>query len=193
MATYKQYTNTKGEFWSVSGYLGTDETTGKQKMLNKRGFNTKKEAQDYFRRCQLDFDNGISRVLPKKMKFVQVYHEWVEIYKNDVQDSTLAKADNMFRLQILPAFGECYVDKITASMVQQQLNSWHKEYKKYRSIYSYFKRVMKYAYINGYVKELVTDKVITPKKKLKYECDEHDLVPYYNIEELRQLMKILEA
>ncbi|MHA6380210.1 tyrosine-type recombinase/integrase [Aerococcus sanguinicola] len=193
MATYERYANSRGEFWSVRGYLGIEEATGKQKTLNKRGFKTKKEAQDYYKRCQLEFDNGMSHVLSKNMKFIQVYHEWVEIYQNNVQESTLSKVQDTFRLHILPAFGDCLIHKITPQLIQEELNAWHKQFKGYRKTYSYFKRVMKFAYSRGYIQELVTDKVITPKKRLKYECDKKDNYQFYNVEELRQLMKILEA
>ncbi|WP_083294373.1 Arm DNA-binding domain-containing protein [Aerococcus sp. HMSC062A02] len=44
MATYERYANSRGEFWSVRGYLGIEEATGKQKTLNKRGFKTKKRS-----------------------------------------------------------------------------------------------------------------------------------------------------
>lgn len=193
MATYKKYTNSKGEFWSVRGYLGIDELTGKDKRINKRGFKTKKEASQYFHQQKLKFVNGESITKPKKMKFNQVYHEWLEIYKNDVEESTLSKTVTIFENHILPAFGDCFINKITSQMIQSKLNHWHKEYKHHRKMFAYLKRVMKYAYIHGYINELVTDKVVTPKKKVKYRCDQEDKCPFYNIQELRQLMKILEA
>ncbi|MDK8502125.1 tyrosine-type recombinase/integrase [Aerococcus sp. UMB1112A] len=194
MASYTQYQTSKGSFWQVRGYLGIDQSTGKSVKVKKRGFNTKKEAQAYYKQCFIEFETSSFKVaLPKKIKFNQVYHEWLEIYKNDVEDSTYSKAKRQVELHILPTFGDCYIDKITANMIQKQLNQWHKEFKKFRLFYSYFKRIMKLAYSRGYVKELVTDKVVTPKKRLKYDCDKREEVPYYNIDELRQLMKILEA
>ncbi|MDK6292774.1 hypothetical protein QP095_09840, partial [Aerococcus urinae] len=89
--------------------------------------------------------------------------------------------------------GEYYIDKITAPMIQNVINQWHKEYKKYRSDYSYLKRVIKYAYVQGYISQLVTNKVVVPKKQITYECDKKaDPCPFYTRDELRQLMAILE-
>lgn len=194
MATYKKYTTAKGDYWEVRGYLGIDDLNGEKVECRKKGFRTKKEAQDYYKQCQLDFDKGVSPVLPKRLKFNEVYHEWLEIYRNEVEDSTFSRASRMFELRILPVFGDCFIDKISPQMIQAELNAWHKKYKRYRHNYSYFKRVMKYAYVQGYIKELATDKVITPKKKIKYACDKKaNPMPFYNRDEVRQLMKILEA
>lgn len=43
MATYRKYTNSKGEFWQVWGYLGIDDLTGKKIECRKRGFHSKKK------------------------------------------------------------------------------------------------------------------------------------------------------
>ncbi|MDK6688135.1 tyrosine-type recombinase/integrase [Aerococcus urinae] len=193
MATYRKYTNSKGEFWQVWGYLGIDELTGKKIECRKRGFQSKKEAAAYLKEQEKKFLLGDCFNKEKKFTFKQVYHEWLDIYQNDVQDSTLSKAKRLFENRILPVFGEYYIDKITAPMIQNVINQWHKEYKKYRSDYSYLKRVIKYAYVQGYISQLVTNKVVVPKKQITYECDKKaDPCPFYTRDELRQLMAILE-
>ena len=46
MAEYKQYTKKNGDkAWLMRAYLGSDPVTGKSIKVNRRGFNTKKEAQ----------------------------------------------------------------------------------------------------------------------------------------------------
>ncbi|MCY3031373.1 site-specific integrase [Aerococcus sp. Group 1] len=189
MATYKKYSNSQGEFWQVRGYLGVDEETGEKVECRKRGFQTKKEATAYYKEQQKKFLVGDRFNKEKKSTFEQVYHEWLEIYKNDVQDSTLSKTKNFFRLQILPVFGKSYIDKINAPMVQKTLNKWQKKYKNYRKIYGYFSRVIKYAYVQGYITKKVTDKVIMPKRQADYCKKEKQ---FYTRDELRQLMTILE-
>lgn len=75
MATYKQYSNSKGTFWQVRGYLGSDPATDKQVYTNKRGFKTKKEAQSYFNKALLDFEKEGIKKEPQKMTFEALYHE----------------------------------------------------------------------------------------------------------------------
>lgn len=64
MATF-EYVTKKGKKYGVRGYLGIDDITGKQVNLNKRGFSTRKEAETYFLRAKLRFQDGEKRKKPK--------------------------------------------------------------------------------------------------------------------------------
>ncbi|WP_414625650.1 Arm DNA-binding domain-containing protein [Tetragenococcus muriaticus] len=44
--------------WKVSGYLGIDPNTGKQVNVEKRGFNSKKEAQLFLNRKLVEIDKN---------------------------------------------------------------------------------------------------------------------------------------
>ena len=59
MASYKEYETNKGTFWHVRGYLGINPLTGEKEEANKRGFKTKKEAQNYFEDQLSEFGNSI--------------------------------------------------------------------------------------------------------------------------------------
>ncbi|MCW1013171.1 Arm DNA-binding domain-containing protein, partial [Streptococcus anginosus] len=77
----KQYTNSKGTFWEVRHYLGKDSETNKDVRLSKRGFKTKKQAQDYLKQEQYKFDSGLSSPIDKNLTVNQLYQEWLEQYR----------------------------------------------------------------------------------------------------------------
>lgn len=191
MATYSEYTNTKGTFWLVKGYLGIDEATGKQVTYEKRGFKRKKDAQHSYRNAKHQFMNGAANPIKKsKIKFNQLYHEWLEVYSIDVRESTLNKTKTDFRVHILPEFEGYYIDKISPSHVQKAVTKWHKKLVKYKQVFNQFKRVMAYAVKNRYIKENPCDFVEVPKKAIK----KHDkaTLDYYTKGQLQSFIKALE-
>ena len=126
MATFKQYETVKGKFWKYRAYLGIDETTGKDKRIEKRGFKTKKEAQLSLSRLQLDYDKNGS-VSNTKYTYNDMYLLWLEQYKNTVKESTLAKTQRTFKNHILPFFGQYRIDKIKPTYCQKAINLWHEK------------------------------------------------------------------
>ena len=120
MATITKYTTRKGTFFKVQGYLGTDPMTGLPVNMEKRGFETKKEAQLYFNTAYQEFhDNSYSKKV-KDFTYKEVYDEWLEMYKNTVKESTLHKTMVVFRDHILPKFGKCKINMIEAKTLQKQ-------------------------------------------------------------------------
>lgn len=193
MATYKQYKSKSETLWQVRGHIGTDETTGKQKQFKRKGFKTKKEARIAYEKARRDFELGLSEQVSKRFTYGQVYHEWLEnVYKDSVKEATLQKVMTDFKIHILPVFGHIYVDKITAPMLQKQLNAWHKKYKKYKYYYNLAVRILQYAMIQGYIKENPKSKVSTKKKKLSYDA-EHGGIKFYTKDQLRSFLKYLES
>ena len=91
MATITKYTTRKGTFFKVQGYLGTDPITGKRVNMEKRGFETKKEAQLYFNTAYQEFhDNSYSKKV-KDFTYKEVYDEWLEMYKNNNINDDIAR------------------------------------------------------------------------------------------------------
>ncbi|MDO4775549.1 MAG: Arm DNA-binding domain-containing protein [Aerococcaceae bacterium] len=71
-----EYTTNQGTRYQVTGYLGMDETTGRQKNFKRKGFKTKKEAQNSFTRAKHEFNTGCYSVQSKTLTYEQVYREW---------------------------------------------------------------------------------------------------------------------
>ena len=94
MASYKEYSTSKGIFWEVKGYLGVDPKTGLQKNVNKRGFKTKKEAQNYFEDLFSEFGNSIENASyishTEKKNF--------EKFINDLQSVALSTDTELFEV-----------------------------------------------------------------------------------------------
>ena len=191
MATIFSYQNTKGTFFKVRGYLGVDPLTGKQVNINKGGFNTKKEANNYLRKAILDLENSKYLVVKKEKKhtYQEAYEEWVEIYRNNVKESTLHKTMVVFRDHILPKFGKYKIDLISINSLQKQAYEWHSKYKNYKKMINYTFAVFNYAFRMGYISSNPKDKFIMPKKV--QEQQDEDL-KYYTREELITLFKYLE-
>ncbi|KAA9291990.1 tyrosine-type recombinase/integrase [Aerococcus urinae] len=190
MATYKQYSNSKGKFWEVKAYLGLDEETGKQVQISKRGFKTKKQAVDYYKQRQNLFDSDLD-LQNNSLNVEQLYHEWLDQYKLDVQKSTLRVTMTNFKLHILPSLGKIKIDKLKTRTIQNLVNEWHKRYKKHKEIFNLLKRLMKYAVTMDYIFTNPCDKVIIPKKKIEYYSPSRDR-DFYNKDELEEFLRILE-
>ena len=191
MATIFSYQNTKGTFFKVRGYLGEDPLTGKQVNINKGGFNTKKEANNYLRKAILDLENSKYLVVKKEKKntYQEAYEEWIEIYRNNVKESTLHKTMVVFRDHILPKFGKYKIDLISINSLQKQAYEWHSKYKNYKKMINYTFAVFNYAFRMGYISSNPKDKFIMPKKVQEQQDDD---LKYYTREELITLFKYLE-
>ena len=189
MASYKQYSTSKGVFWHIRGYLGVDSLTGKQIYANKRGFKTKKEAQRYYNNAKVQFQNEGIKKEPQRMTFEALYQEWLLIYEKDVEQSTLVKTKQVFRTHILPRFGNYYIDKIQVSQVQTAVHEWREILQEYRKVFNKFNRVLKYAYKLKYITENPCDFVILPSKPLVKQ--EKETLDFYTKEQLETFMNCL--
>ena len=191
MATITSYKNTKGTFFKIKVYLGVDPLTGKQVNINKGGFNTKKEANNYLRKAILDLENSKYLVVKKEKKntYQEAYEEWIEIYRNNVKESTLHKTMVVFRDHILPKFGKYKIDLISINSLQKQAYEWHSKYKNYKKMINYTFAVFNYAFRMGYISSNPKDKFIMPKKVQEQQDDD---LKYYTREELITLFKYLE-
>lgn len=189
MASYKQYTNSKGTFWRVNGYLGIDERTGKQTNYNKRGFKTKNEAKHSYDTAKVQFKNEGIKKAPQRMTFEVLYEEWLQTYVYDVESSTLKKTKQEFRIHILPIFGDMFIDKIQANDVQTALTTWQAKLKKFKQVFNNFKRVLAYAVRLRYIEENPCDFVTVPKKTKEVKKNTLD---FYTKDQLHQLNVGLE-
>lgn len=189
--TVYSYEIKSGTRWGVDGYLGTDEATGKQINLQKRGFKTKKEAQLYEKRAKVDFESNMYKEKAKNYTFQEVYNLWLPQYHNTVQDSTFHKTKRNFENHILPKFSNLIIAKIKPKVIQLAVNEWYESMTKYRELFNMFKRVMKYAYTQDWIHSNPCDKVIIPTKK-KARKQAKKTKDFYTKPELAKLFEILD-
>lgn len=184
-----EYTTKQGTRYQVSGYLGLDEATGRQKNFKRKGFKTKKEAQNSFTRAKHEFNTGCYSAQSKTLTYEQVYLEWWEQYKLDVKESTQITAKSRIATHILPMLGKHKIDKITPAVFQHVLNQWYTTVKHYKQIYHYACRVLTYALQQGYIKEHPKHRIVMPKIK---DIKKNKNKTFYTKEELFHVLTALE-
>ncbi|MCW6675533.1 site-specific integrase [Aerococcaceae bacterium NML171108] len=177
--------------YALKAYLGLDPVTGKQINIEKRGFKTKKEAQLFYNRAKLDFENGQTSKENKTITYKQVYHEWLERYKTTVKESTCVKTEKIFNLHILPVLGDIRIAMLSSGYLQKQLNKWYQQFGQYKKVYNYACNVLQYAVVQGYIQSCPSKRVTMPKIKLDYNYRK-STKDYYSREELQTFMQALE-
>lgn len=119
-------------------FLGFD-SNGKQKYIKKSGFPSKKKALERLAEIQGKFDTEQSY---ERVKFKDIYAEWLVGYKQSVRLVTYNRTIDLFRLKILPIFEKKYVDDLTIEFCQKQLNTWANEYKRFKSLKGYTQQIL---------------------------------------------------
>ena len=114
------YRDEKNNTWKV--YYRYTDWTGERKQSQKRGFQTKREAQAWERE-QL---NKLGADLD--MTFQNFVERYKEDRRNRIKDSTWESKDHIIRTKLLPYFGRLKMSSITP----QQIIRWQNELINYR-------------------------------------------------------------
>lgn len=103
-----KYTNENDKIrYKFNIYFGKDLITRKEIRTNKQDFKTKHKAELAYVNAEQTYRNR------NRMAFEQVYNLWKEIYKYTVKESTYKTITDLFRLHILPIFGNALIEKIS--------------------------------------------------------------------------------
>ena len=142
----QQVDSPKGKVWEVNGYL----ISNNQKVrVKKRGFDTKRSAQQWFNNESVLFDNGESKynkkTTPDVLTVKELYDMWLETYQHTVEESTLNKTLNVFRIHIIPEWGDTLVSDIKPLDLQRYINTLQGKILHYRKITGYFRRLLNHA------------------------------------------------
>lgn len=89
---------------------------GKAKYVTKRGFATKREAQEY----EINFKASKSN--SSSMRFKEFVNEYLEAVSPRLKESTLTTKKNIINTHIIPYFGEMKTDEITSLDVMKWQN-----------------------------------------------------------------------
>ncbi|AHN23131.1 site-specific integrase [Lysinibacillus varians] len=186
----KEYTLKDGEKrFMFKFYLGTDSLTGKPLTTTRRGFKSRKEAQDAMNQLQLEVYSGTYKKQQYET-YQDIYNMWVEQYENSVEESTFVKTIGIFKNHILPAMGTYKVDRIDIATCQKHVNQWAKKLKRFRMVKSYAAKVLDYAIKHGYIDKNPFTLVEMPKKRKQIVLDEAEFENFY---EREQLIKLLQS
>lgn len=190
MASINQYLTKNGNrLWGYYLFGGCDPLTGKQKRIHKRGFKTKKEAELSASRVQVEISrNGFAD--NAHITFKQVYELWFEQYKNTVKESTYCKTFDIFRLHILPIFGDKKISTIKPVLCQKAVNDWFNHgYAKCKVFINDVSRIFKHAIRMNILYSNPVDKIIIPKNKDLPRTMENN---YYDKDELKHFLECLK-
>ncbi len=179
----QKYKTKSGTRYSVRLYVRKDEN-GKQEYYVKKGFKTEKEAKLHEARKKVEIeDTGYHK--PSNDLFRTVYEEWLPSYKNRVQETTYQRTKDLFRLHILPKFGDKSISKITPVHCQNAINDWAVKYTNIKQLKSYSSQIFEYAIFA----ELLQRNPMTNTKLPKQEKKESE--NYFSLEELKEFLEIL--
>lgn len=188
MAIYKYIDEKTGKtrYW-LKGYIGVDPLTGKEKRVNRKGFASKKQAELELAKLQL----GLNKPKEKTPKFKELYDSWLIPYKSSVKPSTFTTIQDLFRLHILPDFGDIFVDKITSDMVQEWVNKKYElGYSKFREFHVYLNKIMEIATARRHISFNPCNATIFPKRK---EQDFKEDIIIWTKDELKEFLGLVEA
>lgn len=181
----QKYKTKSGTRYSVRLYVRKDEN-GKQEYYVKKGFKTEKEAKLHEARKKVEIeDMGYHR--PSNDLFRTVYEEWLPSYKNRVQETTYQRTKDLFRLHILPKFGDKSISKITPVHCQNVINEWAVKYTNIKQLKSYSSQIFEYAIFA----ELLQRNPMMNTKLPKQEKKESE--NYFSLEELKEFLEILNT
>lgn len=186
MANIKKYTKKDGSTaYMFNAYLGIDPLTGKSKRTTRRGFRTQKEAKLALSRLELEVDTK-GFVKQNYTTFKDVYELWYAQYVNTVKPITASHTERMFRLHILPEFGNTKINKITKLMCQKTVNKWSTEYSAFHLLKSITQKMLNYAVSQDIIEVNPMQYIVMPKKNQSNESDKKQFL------ELSELKSFLE-
>lgn len=183
MASIKKYKSTEGERWSLRGFVGYRED-GREIRVNRKGFKTKKEAQEVMKNLiEAHESNPESVLTTRQLTFQELYDLWLTQYRLQVKPSSVATARRYCELHILPKFGKLKLNRITVAYCQSVVNEWHGKYKQYNYLKKETQKVMKFGVLMGALSTNPMKNVQVPRK---IEVDEP--IKFYTKEELKAFL-----
>lgn len=168
----KQVNSKHGKVYEVVGYIGRHQD-GTQARAKKRGFDSKRSAQQWFNNEVALFSNGQSKynkkTTPNVMTVKELYDMWINTYQQSVEESTLGKTMTIFRLHVLPQWAEIKVNEIKPIDLQLYINTLQREMQMYRKVTGYFRKMLDVAVKMDMIENNPFVKVELPKERRVFD------------------------
>jgi integrase len=107
----------EGSTWYYLVDLGKDPITGKRKRRRKRGFKTKKDAEQALSKVIYEVNNG-TFVEPSKTLFKDYFKEWLEGKRHNYSRQTVKNYESYLLNHISPVIGHIPLSNLTSLMIQ---------------------------------------------------------------------------
>lgn len=154
------------------------------KVTRRRGLKTKAEAMRVYSEVLEKLEKEEAN--KNKVKYEEVYQDWLKIYETNVKPSTFHRNYKMFQSHVLPIFGGLYLEEITPKICQDFVSDLT-DYTHGRRIFNQAKRVYDFAIKMGQADKNPFNNVITPKFK-----ESKQIVNFLEIEEVQKLLDYIK-
>ncbi|RKF45300.1 integrase [Bacillus wiedmannii] len=164
--------------------IGIDPLTGKRKQKKKRGFNSKKEAENALTKLLLEVNTG-TYVEPSKLLYGEYLENWFNTKKHSVGIQTAKVLKGYLNSRIMPSLGNIKLAKLTSLHMQNYVNLLRDEGLKRGTIEKIIK-IIRNSLEHAIDLELIT-KNIAAKTKLP-KADKEELT-VWNEQEVQLFLK----
>lgn len=188
---FEKYTLKNGEVrWSYFHYFGVNSDTGIKEDVRRRGFKTQADArQDLLKRIN-EYKNERKIVKQNKnnFKFNEVIELWLIHYEQQVKVTTFTNTKNLFRLHIIPYFGDIFINKIDVRSCQNAVNDWYASYSDATRLVNITRQIFNFGINQGFCHDNPMNKIIKPKNTHKEEYSP----PFYEKDDLLLFLKTVK-
>jgi integrase len=122
----------------------------------------------------------------KGQTFGQVSKMWAKIHSNKVKYSTWRDYRSVMNTHVLPAFKDCFIEKITYLDVENFIENLQCGSKRINNILVPMRSIFKMAFKQGYIKENVMLKVDN------LPIDQPDIFPFTHVE-VMQILEVIDS
>lgn len=176
------------EGWQIKAYLGIDPATGKEIRISRRGYETYTAAEQALSKFEADNGRSVAKAAQEKAnrkRVIDVFNLWFPLYKTTVKESTAEKTLQKFESHILPVFGDYYISRLPVEKVQEFVTALAGQIASYDKVVAYFKKLIRFAMVQGYASTNPFDKVVMPNIKREPKNRKN----YYEKDELLEFLR----
>lgn len=188
MASFQKYKTKQGTLWLFKTYLGIDPKTGKRKPTTRRGFKTKKEAQEAARSLEDEVKSGIYQ--RSNLTYKQVFDEWWSAHKNTIKPSTQYSKMCIFNAHVLPWFENIKMKDITKAYCQDFVDDLAQKIDSAIDVKIQANLVFKYSLKHDYITRNPMEHVEIPKKDEEEIIEKGEIRNFWTKEELDRFLAL---
>ncbi|WP_273125271.1 site-specific integrase [Bacillus weihaiensis] len=191
LASFQKYNTKKGQLWLFKIDIGKDPESGGRLTTTRRGFKTKKEAQQSALKLKQEISNGLS-LNSNDLTYKEVFEQWFSNHSKTIKASTKKSIESKFNKHILPRFGQLKIREITKPYCQKMINEIAELIISVNDIKIQANQVFKYALKMDIISMNPLEHVSIPRqqKELINNENEVDERNYWKKDEIKQFLKI---
>ncbi|HHF7060963.1 TPA: tyrosine-type recombinase/integrase [Streptococcus mutans] len=179
-----KYKTKKGDRYFVKIYMTLD---GQRRDHLKRGFKTRREAKRYENAINHKMNTGafIAPQRASKELYREIFEKWFKSYQGTVEATTASRTLDIFRLHILPAFGDNQIKKISPLDCQDFITEKAETFRNIKQIKSYTSKVFDFAIKMRLLKHNPMAEIILPRRR--HASAEN----FWSVQELQEFLSIV--